>query len=74
MMFPADFFSVQSLIQTILFILLIPGVLLTVPDAKGAVTFGQSPEIKKMMSAILVHALVFHVMNQLLSKPKPKRA
>jgi hypothetical protein len=67
-MLPADMFSVKSLIQTILFVLLIPGFLLVVPDAKGAVTFGTSPEIKKMMSAVMVHALVFHVLNQLLTQ------
>jgi hypothetical protein len=73
-MLGGDLFSVKSLITTILFILLVPGVLLTVPDAKGAVKFGQTPQAKEMMTAILVHAVVFHFLNKFLSEEKPHTA
>lgn len=69
-MLGGDLFSVKSLITTILFILLIPGVLLTVPDAKGGVKFGQTAHAKEMMTSILVHAVVFHFLNKILSDDK----
>ena len=65
-MFPA--FEFKDLIPTILFMLLIPGVLLTIPGAEKSIDLGTSKAFAKTMVPVFVHGLVFHLLNCCLTQ------